>query len=145
MVNPYTRNPALLAMAAATLDRLSGGRLVLGLGRSESAVIQDKMGIRYGKAGAAMEGAVSLLNRLLAGQRVSATAGPFSLANASCRPSRFGKRRFIWPLSAARVWAWPALLPTGWCSTPMYRPAMWAMRSKKSGVPRVPQAATGRD
>ena len=91
VVNPYTRNPALLAMAAATLDRLSGGRLVLGLGRSEPAVIQDKMGIRYGKAGAAMEGAVGLLNRLLSGQRVTATAGPFKFSNTKLSPAPIRK------------------------------------------------------
>src|ERR671939_1732457 len=48
VVNPYTRNPALLAMASATLDRLSGGRFLLGLGRSERSVMQDRMGIPYG-------------------------------------------------------------------------------------------------
>ena len=50
VVNPYTRNPALLAMASATLDRLSGGRFLLGLGRSEKAVMQEKMGIVYGNS-----------------------------------------------------------------------------------------------
>src|SRR5215475_13530298 len=54
VVNPYTRNPALLAMAGATLDRISGGRFLLGLGRSEKAVIQDKMGIPYGNSRAAL-------------------------------------------------------------------------------------------
>ena len=34
VTNPYTRHPALLAMASATLDRISGGRFLLGLGRS---------------------------------------------------------------------------------------------------------------
>ena len=82
VANPYTRNPALLAMASATLDRLTGGRFVLGLGRSERAVVQDKMGIRYGDAPTAMRGCVSLVRRLLAGERVSDAAGPFRLSGA---------------------------------------------------------------
>ncbi len=44
VANPYTRNPALLAMASATLDRISGGRFLLGLGSSERSVIRDRMG-----------------------------------------------------------------------------------------------------
>src|ERR671910_859726 len=32
VTNPYSRHPALLATAAATLDELSGGRAVLGIG-----------------------------------------------------------------------------------------------------------------
>ena len=32
VTNPYTRHPALLAMASATLDRICGGRFILGLG-----------------------------------------------------------------------------------------------------------------
>ena len=82
VTNPYTRNPALLAMAAATLDRITGGRFVLGLGRSEREVIQGKMGMAYGNAQAVMQGGVSLLKRLLSGERVSDTAGPFTLRNA---------------------------------------------------------------
>ena len=82
VTNPYTRNPALLAMAAATLDRITGGRFVLGMGRSERDVIQGKMGMAYGSAQAAMQGSVSLLRRLLSGERVSDTAGPFTLRNA---------------------------------------------------------------
>ena len=48
VVNPYTRHPALTAMAAAPLDRLSGGRFMLGLGRSDRDVIEDRMGMPYG-------------------------------------------------------------------------------------------------
>ena len=40
-------HPALLAMSSATLDRISGGRFVLGLGRSEKWLIQGRMGVRY--------------------------------------------------------------------------------------------------
>jgi 5,10-methylenetetrahydromethanopterin reductase len=74
VVNPYTRNPALLAMASATLDRISGGRFVLGLGRSEKSVIEDKMGIPYGNSRAALVETVQHLRRLFAGERVTAAA-----------------------------------------------------------------------
>jgi len=81
VVNPYTRNPALLAMASATLDRLSGGRFLLGLGRSEKPVIQNKMGIPYGNSRTALVETVSHLRRLFAGERVTTQEGRSKLNN----------------------------------------------------------------
>lgn len=43
----YTRTPSLLAMTAAGLDQLSGGRAVLGLGASGPQVIEGFHGVRY--------------------------------------------------------------------------------------------------
>ena len=45
IVNVYSRTPALLAMAAATLDEASGGRAVLGLGTSGRAVVEGWHGV----------------------------------------------------------------------------------------------------
>ncbi len=70
VVNPYTRPPALLAMTAATLDRLSGGRLVLGLGRSERDVIEGALGIPYGSPRERLREAVEAVRALLAGDAV---------------------------------------------------------------------------
>jgi 5,10-methylenetetrahydromethanopterin reductase len=80
VVNPYTRNPALLAMASATLDRISGGRFILGLGRSEKPVIQDKMGIPYSTARSTLSETVAHLRKLFAGERVTATEGRYKLS-----------------------------------------------------------------
>ncbi len=70
VANPYTRHPALLAMACATLDRISGGRFLLGLGRSDRSVIQGRMGIPYTNPLSTLETTVSTLRGLLAGERV---------------------------------------------------------------------------
>jgi F420-dependent oxidoreductase-like protein len=43
------RTPAMTAMTAATLDRLSGGRLLLGLGVSGPQVVEGWHGVPYGK------------------------------------------------------------------------------------------------
>ena len=68
VVNPYTRHAGLLAMAAATVDRISGGRLMLGLGRSDRSVIEGKLGIPYGEPRARLEAAVTTIRGLLAGE-----------------------------------------------------------------------------
>ena len=81
VTNPYTRNPALLAMASATLDRICGGRFLLGLGRSESSVIQGEMGIPYSEPRSTMEEAITLIRDLLSGERVNAAKGQFRLKN----------------------------------------------------------------
>src|SRR5260370_25670426 len=43
----YTRTPALLAMTAAGIDALSGGRCILGLGASGPQVIEGFHGVPY--------------------------------------------------------------------------------------------------
>jgi len=45
----YTRTPALIAMTAATLDSLSGGRFALGLGASGPQVIEGWHGVPYNR------------------------------------------------------------------------------------------------
>ena len=47
IVNVYSRSPAALAMAAATLDELSRGRTILGVGSSGPGVVERWHGIRY--------------------------------------------------------------------------------------------------
>ena len=81
VTNPYTRNPALLAMSTATLDRISGGRFSLGLGRSERGVIQDRMGMSYGDPFQVMESVVSTLRRLMAGETVTTNEAESRLTN----------------------------------------------------------------
>ena len=80
VANPYTRHPALLAMASATLDRVSGGRFLLGLGRSDRTVIEGRMGIPYGDSRSTLEEAVTLVRQLLAGGSVTAEDGRYRLS-----------------------------------------------------------------
>ena len=68
-------------MASATLDRLCGGRFLLGLGRSERSVIQDRLGLLYRTPRATLADTVTVLRRLLAGDQVTASGGQSTLHN----------------------------------------------------------------
>ena len=81
VTNPYTRNPALLAMAGATLDRVSGGRFILGMGRSEPFIIRDRLGLAYRQPRAVLAEAVSVIRELLAGNRVDTAGRQFTVQN----------------------------------------------------------------
>jgi 5,10-methylenetetrahydromethanopterin reductase len=71
VVNPYTRHPALLAMEAAALAGIAGGRVVLGLGSSNRRWIEEQMGIAFRTPLAALRETVEIVRRLLAGERLT--------------------------------------------------------------------------
>ncbi len=60
------RTPAMTAMTAATLDQLSGGRMLLGLGLSGPQVVEGWHGVAYGKPLGRTREVVSIVRRILA-------------------------------------------------------------------------------
>src|SRR5262245_34005133 len=69
VTDPYSRHPALTAVAAATLDELAGGRAVLGLGAGISGFAA--LGLRRGRPATALREAITLVRRLWAGEEVA--------------------------------------------------------------------------
>jgi F420-dependent oxidoreductase-like protein len=60
------RSPAMTAMTAMTLDKLSGGRFMLGLGMSGPQVVEGWHGVPYGKILGRTREYVSILRRIFA-------------------------------------------------------------------------------
>jgi 5,10-methylenetetrahydromethanopterin reductase len=69
VTNPYSRHPALIATAIATLDELSGGRAVLGLGAGGTN--HRALGVRREAPVAALAEAIELIRGLLAGRELT--------------------------------------------------------------------------
>lgn len=68
VTDPYSRHPALTAMAVATLDEIAGGRAMLGIGAGISGFAE--LGVRREKPARAIREAIVLVRRLLAGEEV---------------------------------------------------------------------------
>lgn len=67
VTNIFHRNPNLMASSVATIDRLSGGRAFLGLGRGQPEVYERTFGIDTSRHLTKMEDAVSLLRQWWSG------------------------------------------------------------------------------
>ena len=84
-VVPY-RNPFLLAKVAATLDRVSGGRLVLGVGtgylRGEFAAV----GVDFDERNALFDEAIAVLRGAWSGEPVTHRGRHFDAHEIVCRP-----------------------------------------------------------
>jgi F420-dependent oxidoreductase-like protein len=65
------RSAAMTAMSAATLDQLSGGRFVLGLGASGPQVSEGWHGVRFGRQLARTRDYVNVVRMALARERVA--------------------------------------------------------------------------
>jgi 5,10-methylenetetrahydromethanopterin reductase len=86
VTNPATRHPAITAVAAATVDEISGGRLTLGIGAGDRPLLA--LGLRPSPL-ATLEAAIGAIRRLWHGAEVDVSAGGFSMSSAHLR---FGAR-----------------------------------------------------
>ena len=79
IVNIYSRTPAALAQHFATLDELSGGRMIAGLGTSGPNVIEHFHGMKFNPPLTRMREYVDIINLLMAGAPLNYAGKLFKL------------------------------------------------------------------
>ncbi|MEX0861576.1 LLM class flavin-dependent oxidoreductase [Nitrosopumilus sp.] len=81
IINIYSRSPSIIAMGAATVDTLSKGRLVLGLGTSSLPIVESFHGNKFEKPLQRMKEYVEIIRLTLSGQQVNYDGNIFKLNN----------------------------------------------------------------
>jgi|SRR5579885_2366634 len=71
IVPVFTRPPALIAMSAMTVQQLSGGRFVLGLGISSPQIIGQWMGVPFERPLSRVRDTVNAVRAALSGEKVT--------------------------------------------------------------------------
>ena len=83
IINIYSRSPSLIAMGAATVDRISNKRLVLGLGTSSQPLVEDFHGNEFQKPLKRMKEYVEIIRLILSGKKINYSGEIFSLKDFS--------------------------------------------------------------
>src|SRR5262245_52196159 len=68
IVTVYTRSPSLIAMSLATLDQVSEGRAILGLGIGHKADLEQGHGVDFARPFARLRAYVSVIRAILRGE-----------------------------------------------------------------------------
>lgn len=132
IVNVFSRSPGLLAMSAATLDEISEGRVILGIGTSGKRVIEGFHGRPFAKPLTQLRDVIRVVRALLAGDRLSGSGAelseyrPFMLA---MRPVRRRIPIFVAALKQKSITSIGELadgwIPTFWPYAEMQRGLDW--------------------
>jgi probable F420-dependent oxidoreductase len=91
LVPVFTRPPVLLAMSAASMQALSEGRFVLGIGTSTAHIVERWMGLTFERPVDRVREYVEVLRRILSGDRVT-------FAGTTVRVDRFRQAEPVQPV-----------------------------------------------
>jgi alkanesulfonate monooxygenase SsuD/methylene tetrahydromethanopterin reductase-like flavin-dependent oxidoreductase (luciferase family) len=83
IINIYSRSPSLIAMGAATVDAISNGRLILGLGTSSTPIVEDFHGYEFENPVLRMREYVEIIRLVLSGKQVNYSGKFFNLKNST--------------------------------------------------------------
>ena len=87
------RNPVVLAKQLSSMDRLSGGRLLMGMASGWYKREFDSLGVDFTKRGKIMEQSLEIINRLWTEDKVSGDYPPYTLRGAVLYPKPVQKPR----------------------------------------------------
>jgi 5,10-methylenetetrahydromethanopterin reductase len=81
IISIFARTPATVAMGATTLDMLSGGRAVIGLGTSTEVLVENWHGLKFEKPASRMKEYVECLRMMASGEKVNYDGKFFRASN----------------------------------------------------------------
>jgi len=81
IINIFSRSPASIAMGAATVDTISKGRLILGLGTSSSPIVENFHGLDFKNPISRMTEYVEIIRLILSGKPINYSGNIFNLKN----------------------------------------------------------------
>ena len=83
IINIFSRSPAAIAMGASTVDTISKGRLILGLGTSSPEIVEEFHGYEFKNPLKRMREYVEIINLIISGNTVNYSGNLFNLKNFS--------------------------------------------------------------
>lgn len=81
IINIFSRSPSSIAMGAATIDTVSNCRLILGLGTSSNAIVNDFHGVQFKNPLTRMKEYIEIIRLVLSGKPINYSGEIFSLKN----------------------------------------------------------------
>jgi 5,10-methylenetetrahydromethanopterin reductase len=81
IINIYSRSPSMISMGAATIDFLSDGRLILGLGTSSIPIVEDFHGVSFENPVQRMREYVEIIRLALTKKQINYSGKIFNLKN----------------------------------------------------------------